>query len=93
MGGSSGLCIAEWETCMNEVEGRLLRLAELDEALDILDGIDELPNGGIVARFRFGSVWLPEELGSKLRELVGKKASVLHLCGYHVRCLDEGGSK
>jgi hypothetical protein len=77
---------------MNTVGGRLLRLAELDEALDILDGIDDLSDDGIVARFRFGSIWLPEELGSELRALVGKKVGVLRLDGYRVRCLNGGNN-
>jgi len=40
-----------------------------------------------VAVFSWGSVALPPELESRLRELVGRKAAVLRLDGYHVRAV------
>ena len=62
------------------------RLAELDEARGDLLSVT-VQDGLTVAAFSWGSVALPPELESRLRELVGRKAAVLRLDGYHVRAV------
>ncbi len=68
-------------------ESEPLRLAELDEARDLLTDIS-VKDGLCIAVFKFGAVVFPEELESKLRGLVGKEAAVLRLDGrYHCRAV------
>jgi hypothetical protein len=64
------------------------RLEELEEAVGTLLQVTEL-DGFVVAVFTWGAVSLPEELGPQLRELQGRRISVLRFGGYRVRCLDK----
>ena len=62
------------------------RLAELDEARDLLTDI-LVKDGLCIAVFKFGPVAFPGELEQELRGLVGKQCAVLRLDGYHVRAV------
>ena len=68
-------------------ESEPLRLAELDEARDLLTDIS-VKDGLCIAVFKFGAGVFPEELESKLRGCVGKEAAVRRLDGrYHCRAV------
>lgn len=63
----------------------MLRLAELEEARDLLLNVS-LKDGACVACFRFGEVAFPVELEEQLRELIGHEAVVLRMDGrFYVR--------
>lgn len=60
-----------WLQELEEARGELLRIM-------ILEGM-------IAAVFPWGTIALPAELESRLRELVGKNIGILRLDGYHIR--------
>lgn len=60
-----------WLKELEEARGKLLRIM-------ILEGM-------IAAVFPWGSIALPVELESRLRELVGKNIGILRLDGYRIR--------
>ncbi len=70
------------------VDSNPLRLEERMEMLETLNWVMDSPHGGIVALFGRCPVWLPDELGPRLRPLVGKKVGILCLSGFHVVDLD-----
>ena len=65
-----------------------LILENLMEIRDTLNGIEESPDGGIIAQFGCCPVRLPDELAPQLKNLVGHNVGVLLLDGFHVRNLD-----
>jgi hypothetical protein len=60
-----------WLREPEEARGELLRITIL--------------SGAITAVFPWGSIALPTEMESRLRELVGKNIGILRLEGYHIR--------
>lgn len=65
------------------------QLLELEEARDILLKVSEA-EGYSIANFKFGSVVLPLELIDRLKDMVGKRCTVLKFEGsYRLRCLDD----
>ena len=66
-------------------DGSPHHLQELEEAHDELLRVF-LKDGFCIAIFRFGAVALPEEMETKLREMVGREVACLRLGGkYHIR--------
>jgi len=63
------------------------RIPEGKEAVGILLQVLEL-EGFAVAVFSWGAISLPGEFAARLRELIGKRISILRINGYHVRDLD-----
>ena len=59
-------------------------LAELEEARGTLLRVQE-EDGFCTAIFEWGAVILPGEFKGKLTPLVGRKAGILRLDGYHIR--------
>lgn len=70
----------------------IYRLSELEEVLGDLHSV-EVTDFGLIAVIGRISVWLPDELGEKLKGLVGQGIGILRLDGYHVRCLGEKNAK
>ena len=63
-------------------------LSERQEAVGVLVDILEKESFA-VAVFSWGSISLPLELATELRELRGKKIAILHLEGYNVRVMPD----
>lgn len=72
--------------CISNPE--LHREREFEESRGVLLRIHE-SEGFCIAVFAWGAVSLPKEMAERLRELIGKRVSILRLEGYHVRDLSE----
>lgn len=68
--------------------GLARRLFDLEEVLGELHSVENTESGLIAVIGRI-TVLLPEELAEKLQALVGKRIGILHLDGYHIRCIDK----
>jgi hypothetical protein len=62
------------------------RMSELDEVVGELHSIEE-GEGRLLALIGQIPVVFPEEMGSRLKELLGKRIGILKLSGYRVRVL------
>jgi hypothetical protein len=67
-------------------------LSERKEAVGKLLEIREMETF-VLAVFSWGSISLPLDLATELREQVGKKVAILHLDGYHMRVIDSERSE
>jgi hypothetical protein len=69
-------------------DNSVYRMMELDEVIGDLHHMENT-DVGLIAQISKVRVLLPEELASKLNDLIGKRIGILRYDGYRVRCLDE----
>ncbi len=74
---------AEYKSLLEPASNRLKENGEaVGDLLQVEGG-----EGFAVAKFSWGSILVPSEFANELRELVGKRVSILKMSGIHVRDL------
>lgn len=66
------------------------RQSEFEEIIGELYSTETTEIGIIAIIGNIKKVWLPDELDTQLKGLIGQRIGILRLEGYHVRCLGEG---